>query len=222
MFEAVIFDWDGTLAETTSAVVDSFHKVLDPLPIKVSEGLLEKRTGTSAKEIFLEILQTSGLRFDEEPVRNLVEKRIEAELELSNQARLTAGALELLEALEGKVKLGLASMNNKAVIDNLLAVCELKGFFDVVLSADDVLKPKPNPAILLKCASKLQLQPEHCVVLEDSVLGVRAAKAAQMRCVAVLSGAASKSELEQEHPDLMVASLKEKETILKYIIAPTS
>ena len=161
MFEAVIFDWDGTLAETTSAVVDSFHKVLDPLPIKISEGLIEKRTGTSAKEIFLEILQTSGVRFDEETVRNLVEKRIEAELEMSDQARLKEGALDLLRSLKGKVKLALASMNNKAVIDRLLAVCELKGFFDVVLSADDVRKPKPNPEIFLKCASKLRLQPEH-------------------------------------------------------------
>jgi beta-phosphoglucomutase len=220
MFEAVIFDWDGTLAETTSAVVDSFHKVLDPLPIKVSEGLIEKRTGTSAKEIFLEILQTSGVRFDEETVRNLVEKRIEAELEMSDQARLKEGARDLLRSLKGKVKLALASMNNKAVIDRLLAVCELKGFFDVVLSADDVLKPKPNPEIFLKCASKLRLQPEHCIVVEDSVLGVRAAKAAKMRCISVLSGAASKSELEQEQPDLMVASLKEKETILKYIFNP--
>ena len=220
MFEAVIFDWDGTLAETTSAVVDSFHKVLDPLPIKVSEGLIEKRTGTSAKEIFLEILQTSGVRFDEETVRNLVEKRIEAELEMSDQARLKEGARDLLRSLKGKVKLALASMNNKAVIDRLLAVCELKGFFDVVLSADDVLKPKPNPEIFLKCASKLRLQPEHCIIVEDSVLGVRAAKAAKMRCIAVLSGAASKSELEQEQPDLMVASLKEKETILKYVFSP--
>jgi phosphoglycolate phosphatase-like HAD superfamily hydrolase len=58
------------------------------------------------------------------------------------------------------------------------------------------------------------------MVVEDSVLGVRAAKMARMRCMAVLSGAASKSELEQEHPDFVVASLKEKETILKYIFSP--
>ena len=217
MFEAVIFDWDGTLAQTTSAVVDSFHKVLDPLPIKVPEGLIERRTGTSAREIFLEILQTSGVRFDKETVNNLVEQRIEAELEMSDHAMLTAGARELLEALKGKVKLALASMNNKAVIDRLLTNCELKSFFEVVLSADDVLQPKPNPEIFLKCASKLRLQPEHCIVVEDSVLGVRAAKAARMKCIAVLSGAASKNELEPEQPDLMVASLKEKETILKYI-----
>jgi HAD superfamily hydrolase (TIGR01509 family) len=220
MFEAVIFDWDGTLAETTNVVVASFHKVLDPLPITVAKGLIERRTGTSAREIFLEILRDSGVSFTEETVRRLVEKRIEAELEMSDQAKLKEGARDLLKSLKGKVKLALASMNNKPVIDRMLTACELRGFFDVVLSADEVREPKPNPEIFLKCASKLRLQPKQCVVVEDSVFGVRAAKAAKMSCIAVLSGAASKSELEQEHPDIVVASLKEKETILKYIFSP--
>jgi beta-phosphoglucomutase len=108
-------------------------------------------------------------------------------------------------------------MNNQAVIDRMLKACVLSQFFDVVLSADAVLHPKPDPEIFLKCASKLGLQPERCVVVEDSVLGVRAAKAAGMRCIAVLSGASSRNELAQEHPDVVVASLEEKEIILKFI-----
>jgi HAD superfamily hydrolase (TIGR01509 family) len=217
MFEAVIFDWDGTLAETASAVVTSFHKVFDEISLNVGEGFIESRTGTSAREIFLEILRTSQVKFDEETVRNLVEKRIEAELEMSDKARLKAGALELLESLKGKVKLALASMNNKPVIDRMLVACNVRDFFDVVLSADEVINPKPDAEIFLKCASKLGVQPEHCLVIEDSVFGVRAAKAARMKCVAVLSGAASKSELELDQPDIMVASLEQKEIILRFI-----
>jgi HAD superfamily hydrolase (TIGR01509 family) len=218
MFEAVIFDWDGTLAKTTNVVVASFHKVLDELPLKVSAGFIESRTGTSAREIFLEILQASGVRFDEDTLTNLVEKRAEAELEMSDQARLNAGVFSLLCSLKGKVKLALASMNNKLVIDRMLTACGLRGFFDVVLSADDVLNPKPDPEIFLKCAAKMRLQSEQCVVVEDSVLGVRAAKAAKMSCIAVLSGAPSRSQLEPEHPDLIVASLEQKETIMKYVL----
>jgi len=52
MFEAVIFDWDGTLAETTSAVVASFHTLFDELSLKFGKGFIESRTGTSAKKIF--------------------------------------------------------------------------------------------------------------------------------------------------------------------------
>jgi len=146
------------------------------------------------------------VNFNEETLKNLVKKRIEAELEMSDQVKLKTGTLEFLESLKGKVKLALASMNNKPVIDCMLTAGNVRDFFDVSLSADDVLNPKPDAEIFLKCASKLCLQPEQCVVIEDSVLGVRAAKAARMRCVAVLSGTASKSELEQEQPDKMVAS----------------
>ena len=66
MFKAVIFDWDGTLAETTNVIVASFREVLDELHINVNDGFIESRTGTSAKGIFSEILRTSGASFDEE------------------------------------------------------------------------------------------------------------------------------------------------------------
>lgn len=128
MFEAVIFDWDGTLAETRSVVVASFHKVLEEMQIKVSGGFIESRMGTSAREIFLEILRTLGMSFDEETVRRLVEKRVEAELEMSGQVRLNEDAFDLLGSLKGKVKLALASMNNKPVIDRMLTACGLSGF----------------------------------------------------------------------------------------------
>jgi beta-phosphoglucomutase len=93
----------------------------------------------------------------------------------------------------------------------------VKDFFDLALSAAEVLNPKPDAEIFLKCATKLGLKPEQCVVIENSVFGVKAAKEAGMKCVALLSGAASKSELEQEQPYKMVASLKQKEVILKFI-----
>lgn len=60
--------------------------------------------------------------------------------------------------------------------------------------------------------------PERCVVVEDSVFGVRAAKAARMTCIAVLTGSFSRVELEKEHPDLLVASPADKEPILKLVL----
>ncbi|MDX1813423.1 MAG: hypothetical protein R3319_01395 [Candidatus Bathyarchaeia archaeon] len=53
-----------------------FHKVFDELSLKVGEGFIESRTGTSAKEIFLEIFRTSQVKFDEETVRNLVRSEL--------------------------------------------------------------------------------------------------------------------------------------------------
>ena len=74
-----------------------------------------------------------------------------------------------------------------------------------------------TPEIFLKCASRLKVLPEKCVVVEDSLFGVRAAKAARMTCIAVLTGSFTRDALKQEHPDLIVGSLTDKETILKLV-----
>jgi HAD superfamily hydrolase (TIGR01509 family) len=218
MFDAVIFDWDGTLANTKRIVVASFEKVLKESPFKVADGFIESRLGTSAREIFGEILGTSKMSFDEEIIKDLVEKRMQAEMEMSGQVRLNAGALDLLRALRVRVKLALATMNNKPVIDYLLKACEVSLFFDVVLSADEVVKPKPDPEIFLKCASRLVVFPERCVVVEDSLFGVRAAKAARMTCIVVLTGSFPREALEQEHTDLIVASLADNKPILDLVL----
>lgn len=101
---------------------------------------------------------------------NFVEKRVKAELELSSYVELSEGALDLLNSLKGKVRLALASMNNKEVIDIMSNVCGSTRFFDVVLSADEVSEPKPDPEIFLKCASKLKLNSDFIVVVEDTNL----------------------------------------------------
>src|SRR4030066_1186018 len=117
MFEAAIFDWDGTLADTRQMVVASFQKVLSEIHCTISDEFIERRIGTGAAETFREILRTSGISFDEALIRLLVGKKIQAEIDLSSKVKLFKGAVELLESLRGKVKLALASMNNRDVID---------------------------------------------------------------------------------------------------------
>ena len=219
MFKAVIFDWDGTLADTKDIVLNSFRKALEDLPIEVDEELIKSLMGKRAKEIFSEVLKNSGIRFDEKTLKDLVEKRVEAELELSSCVELKDGAMDLLNSLKGKVKLGLASMNNEQVIDSMLNGCGLTQFFDVILSADEVTEPKPNPEIFLKCASKLKLKSDVIVIVEDTTFGVRAAKAANMDCIAVSSGFSNRIALEKERPDLIVGSVKEKEKVLQFVLS---
>ena len=218
MFEAVIFDWDGTLAETMQMVVASFQRVLNEIHCTISDEFIERRIGTGAAEPFREILRTSGISFDEALIRLLVDKKIQAEIDLSSNVKLFTGATELLASLRGKVKLALASMNNRDVITHMLSVMDVRRFFDVVLTVDEVHHSKPNPEIFLKSALKLKSRPEKCVVVEDSVFGVKAAKAAKMACVAVLTGVYSREELKKANPDLIVNSLKERDEILNFIL----
>ena len=87
----------------------------------------------------------------------------------------------------------------------------------LVLTVEAVSHSKPDPEIFLKTAAQLNVLPERSVVLEDSLFGVKAAKAANMGCIAVTTGVYSKQELEREKPDLTVKTLKDPQ-ILKFIL----
>ncbi len=217
MFETVIFDWDGTLADTRKVIVISFQKALSEVNCKVSDEYIERRIGIGAAETFRDLLKSANMAFDEELIQNLIECKSQLEIELTKQVKLFPGARELLEVLYGKVKIGLASMNNSSVIIYLLKANNLEKFFDVVLTVESISHSKPDPEIFLKTASKLKVYPEKCVVVEDSIFGVKAAKSANMGCIAVLTGAYSKKELEVAMPDLVVKTLKDKQ-ICRFIL----
>ena len=217
MLETVIFDWDGTLANTRQVIVISFQKALSEIICKVNDEYIERRIGIGAAETFREILRSSKVQFDEKLIQHLIERKRELEIELASQVKLFAGARELLEALWGKVKMGLASMNNRSVIIHMLKANDLEKCFEAVLTAESISHSKPNPEIFLKTASELKSSPEKCVVVEDSVFGVKAAKSANMSCIAILTGVYSKQELEKEKPDLTVKTLKDTR-ILAFIL----
>jgi beta-phosphoglucomutase len=217
MFDALIFDWDGTLADSRRVVVASFQKALRDLDCEINDAFIEQRIGIGSAETFKEILHSCKTIFDEALIRRLVKRKVRNEIEMSGGITLFNGALHLLRSLQGKIRLGLASMNDRVVIEHLLRVMSLKKFFSAVVTAENVVCSKPNPEIFLKCASELKCVQERCVVVEDSVFGIEAAKLANMRCIAVLTGAHSEEMLEKANPDLMVNSLKERNEIIKFI-----
>jgi beta-phosphoglucomutase-like phosphatase (HAD superfamily) len=99
----------------------------------------------------------------------------------------------------------------------MLEAYDMKNCFEVILTADSISHSKPDPEIFLKTASELKVKPKRCVVLEDSIFGVKAAKSANMGCIAVTTGVYSKQELEKEKPDLIVRTLKDPK-ILTFIL----
>ena len=217
MFEAVIFDWDGTLADTRRVVVASFQKALREVDCNISDAFIEQRIGIGSAETFREILRSSGTSVDETLIRHLVKMKIRNEIEMSAKVKLFGGAFELLQSLRGEVKLGLASMSDRAVIKHMLKMTCTEPLFAVVVTADDVVNPKPSPEVFLKCARKLKCSPKKCVVVEDSGFGVKAAETAKMRCIAVLTGVHSRERLDEAHPDLIINSLKEKREVINFI-----
>jgi len=104
MFEAVLFDWDGTLADTRRAIVVSFQKALKEISLEVPVQYIERRIGIGASETFREILKAANRRVDGKVVKQLVERKSKVQIELATEVKLFEGSLELLEMLKGKVR----------------------------------------------------------------------------------------------------------------------
>jgi beta-phosphoglucomutase len=108
------------------------------------------------------------------------------------------------------VKVGLASMNNCSVILHMVKELKVEKYFPIILTAESISHSKPDPEIFLKCAKELKTTPAKCVVFEDSVFGVKAAKSAGMACIAVTTGVYKKADLKKD-ADLVVSKLKSKQ-----------
>ena len=218
MFDAVIFDWDGTLADTKHFVVCSFQKVLREIKCEVSDEFIGRLMGVGPRNTLREALRAADIPFDEKMIEKLEKKKIKIQMKMIENVNLFDGAIDLLDSLQSRVKMALATMSNRRVIDRILSEKGAGKYFYVIITFDEVQKPKPDPEVFLKCAVKLKCQPEECVVVEDSIFGVRAAKKANMKCIAIPSGAYSIEDLKKEEPDLIVNSLNEKEEIVNFIL----
>jgi len=96
------------------------------------------------------------------------------------------GAVRLLNIIKkGNFKLGLVSSAPKENIDLVLSELNLEGIFDCIVFGREVPKSKPNPQVYLLAAEKLKVAPKDCLAIEDSPLGVKAAKTAGMKCLAI-------------------------------------
>ncbi len=183
MIEAVVFDLDGI-------IVDSEH-VWD----EVRQQLAEERGGRWHEQASRDMMGMSSVEWsrymhdviglDESPeeINAEVVRRLEAIYR--EHLPLIPGAVEAVQRLAARWPLGLASSSNRELIDFVLEVSGLGRYFQVSVSSEEVPRGKPAPDVYLEAARRLGVPSERCAAVEDSENGIRSAKAAGMRVVAI-------------------------------------
>jgi HAD superfamily hydrolase (TIGR01509 family) len=184
-FEAIVFDNDGLLLDTehawTRAEVELFARHGSTFTEAHKRDLIGSSQADSAVKLERMLqLPGRGVALVDE-----LHQLVMAELDAGVPAR--PGALELVAAVRAaRLPVGLASNSAREFVERALAVSALaNGHFDVVVSADDVARPKPAPDIYLAACEALGAAPERSAALEDSPPGVAAARAAGMYVIAV-------------------------------------
>jgi HAD superfamily hydrolase (TIGR01509 family) len=188
MIKAVIFDFDGVLADSHGVINKVFARMINK---ELGIGITEEEFG-----------QFPGMRFEhrvqilaKQKKSDITHERLMETIEnarkiyfeeYSNHAIMYEGVLELFSQLKANhYKICLGSNGSKNTLIKLLTQFGIIEYFDNIVTFDDVQNGKPAPDMFLKNAVDLGLKPEECVVVEDSVEGITAAKSARMKVIAV-------------------------------------
>lgn len=182
---AVIFDMDGLLIDSEPHWREAEIEIFATVGVTLTDAMCRETTGLRIDEVVAHhhAREPWGGPSVRELAARIVERMIER-VRASGDA--LPGAIEAVEACAARgLPLALASSSPRRLIDATLAHLGLEGRFGVIESAEDDRYGKPHPAVYLRTAEGLGVGPVRCLVFEDSLNGVIAAKAARMRCVAV-------------------------------------
>ena len=202
----ILFDMDGTLIDSHTTHVECW------LRYAAGEGVLLDRNRVNSKfgMVNREIVRTfwPGKVSDEKTTEIADGKEAMVRTMFRENFPAMPGATELVRTLHSHgFKLAVASSAPK---ENVELACELLGiapFLGAVISSADVKQGKPHPEVFLTAAERIGVSARNCLVIEDAVVGIEAAHAAGMKCVALLSTGHTESELRDA--DRIVRSLDE-------------
>ena len=184
---AALFDLDGVIVDTARYHYVAWREMANGLGFDLSEEQNERLKGVSRKESLELILQMGGVTLDEADKERLGEAKNQRYVELvrgMGPEEILRGASEYLLSLRQKgvkIALGSASKNAELVLQGL----GIRDRFDVVVDGTKVKRSKPDPEVFLLGAEGLGVSPADCVVFEDALAGVEAAKAAGMAAVGI-------------------------------------
>ena len=196
MILAAIFDLNGTVLADEEIYGYSFKRVLLSLGVNVESDHPHKG-GIGVSENWPFLLKKYKVK-TEKTIDDLTIATQEQYLSQIDEVELKDGFLELANNLkDSEIKIALATSNTWSVIDKVLEKFELTEFFDVITTKEEVEKNKPDPSIFLLTAEKLMIDPEMCVVFEDSESGVEAAKSAGMKVVGMVRDRNQKQNLKK-------------------------
>lgn len=202
---SVIFDFDGTVADTENIWAKAFMGVLGKLGVaKIDEHPQIRGADISANWEML--IKKYGIVTTQTPEELLILTYHEYEKYIS-EVKFNEGFLEFADLLkEQGVEIGLATSTRWETLDKIFIHLSLDGYFDSVTTGDEVARQKPDPEIFLLAANKLGAEPSDSLVIEDSKFGITAAKSAGMKVIAIDATGENK---ELEEADLVVSGFGE-------------
>jgi len=180
--QGIIFDCDGTLADTMPFHWQAWQTVVIRYGLVFSEERFYALGGVPSRDILKLISSEQGINLD--PLAVSKEKEA-AYLEMLPQVKPVRVVMDIAYANHGRIPMAVASGGTKSSIGGVLKHLGVGHLFDAVVTSEDVKRQKPAPDIFLEAAARIEVSPRHCRAYEDTDLGMQAIRAAGMEAIDV-------------------------------------
>lgn len=206
MIGGVIFDFDGVIADSHAAHMQAWKKFLYSKGKAVGHKELSFiREGAKREEILQHFLG----ELTPEQIASYGAEKDKLFQSHSGEVKLVPGLLEFLQQLDAvTIPSAVASSGSRARVEQALKAFNIHNRFRAVITAEDVARGKPDPALFLLAAQALQLEPKRILVCEDAVAGVVAAKSAGMKCLGIAADG-RETILKQAGADMVVSDFSQ-------------
>lgn len=176
----LVFDCDGTIADTMPLHYRAWLEVLGPDADKFPEALFYELAGMPTMDIIHLLNERHGCRLDAETTRR---RKSEAFLQMLPEVRPIEPVVQIIREYAGRLPMAVATSGTRGSCSKTLEALGLLDHFQAIVTADDVAKGKPAPDLFLTAAQRLGVDPPACLAFEDADLGIEAARAAGMEVV---------------------------------------
>ena len=210
-YDAVVFDWDGTVMDSTHSIVEAIQGACADLELPIPSA-------TDASWVIGLSLESALYRcvptLSAEQLPAFLERYRYHFLRRDPEIKLFDGIVGLLDTLRAReVTLGVATGKSRVGLDRVLGAMQLNDYFHTTRCADESFS-KPHPAMLLEIMAELDLEPRQVLMVGDTSHDVQMATAAGVDSMAVTYGAHDTPTLLQAEPTVMVASVREMQSWL--------
>ncbi|MFN3402833.1 MAG: HAD family hydrolase [Cytophagaceae bacterium] len=180
--KGIIFDIDGTLVDTMPVHYKACQIVCNKHGFDFPLDYFYAKAGIPTLKVFEMLVKDLGLNLDG---INLGREKEKVYLELIHEVKPLTLVHDIALNYYNKLPMALGTGGTRDVAEKTLIAAGVDHLFNILITADDVTKPKPDPETFLLCAEKMNIAPELCVVLEDGDPGLQAALAAGMKSIDV-------------------------------------
>jgi beta-phosphoglucomutase len=183
--KAIIFDMDGVISDTVNLHLKMQTQIAKKYKLKVKS--LEDYSGVKLQEIIKLLAKESKVNLSEKEINAIADDYWNTLVKKASTVKPMPGIKELIVKLKDNgFRLAIASSSNKQFVHSVLNHFRIRSFFEVIITGDQAKKGKPAPDIFLLASKRLNAYPEECIVIEDSLAGMKGAKKAKMKCIGIV------------------------------------